>query len=280
MKAFFRIMAVCGLLMLLFCLVPSQADFGDFSGGSDFGGGSSSSSSSSDWNYSSSYDGSGSDMPDGVAAVITIVGLGIFAYNVINAHRHRTPSKNLPGRSTWGFQLKPINDFKDARPEAAWLEDLYRNMQDAWGAGDMTSLQPYFTADCYAQYERQLRAKNKRGEKAHCEVHSVKAELLGWNEDQYEYMLAVSMRAVITAWNTDADGKIVSGSDRNRKEMHYAWVLRKSKTAQTAERYCPNCGALLDINQMVRCPHCDALLEQPGSGWALSSIQGISQTTL
>ena len=249
--------------------------------------------SDSDWDYdsgSSSRSGSSSGY-DGftkIYLIILFVSLVISCRSVIKLNSHSTYRKSISAhrglssipQGTWGFQLKPISEFKGKQPENSWLTDLYKRMQDAWGEGDLKTLQPDFTADCYAQYDRQLHAKSARGEKAHCQVLNVNSVIHGWNEDEHEYMMAVEIRAVIIAWNTNQQGEIISGSDTARKVMHYAWVLRKSKEGQEGQRHCPNCGALVDVNFALRCPHCDALLEQTGNGWALSSIQGISQKTL
>lgn len=288
---FFRKFATILILaaVLTACVMPGIADFGDFSGDSDYGSDSSDWSSSHDSSDWSSSHGSNrkhrSDSglePGAIGMMIVLCGLGFVISVLSDKPKSRSRNRNSSSidRPTWGFQLKPISEFKGKQPENSWLTDLYKRMQDAWGEGDLKTLQPDFTADCYAQYDRQLRAKSARGEKAHCQVLNVNSVIHGWNEDEHEYMMAVEIRAVIIAWNTNQQGEIISGSDTARKVMHYAWVLRKSKEGQEGQRHCPNCGALVDVNFALRCPHCDALLEQTGNGWALSSIQGISQKTL
>ena len=153
-------------------------------------------------------------------------------------------------------------------------------MQKAWGAGDMSSLEADFTPDAFAQYKRQLDEKNERGEHAHCIVHSVIADRMGWNNTQTEWLLAVRITAVITAWDTDGQGNIISGSDTKRKQMTYAWELRKSKSVGVNVRKCPNCGASLQINAGIKCPHCETQLTAAANSWALHSIKGVSQKTL
>ena len=183
-------------------------------------------------------------------------------------------------RPTWGFKLRDIRECPVPLPEEKRLEDLYRRMQVAWGQGDLSPPQSDLTPDCFAQYSRQLKAKSSRGEQAHCDVHSVSVKLCGYNENDYEYMLAAEVEALITAWNTDGTGRVVSGSARSRKHMRYGWVLRKSRESSEALQYCPGCGSPVEINEGAFCPNCGARLTAAGNNWALASIQGISQKTV
>ncbi len=283
--------------VLLLSVWPGIADFGDFGGDSDYGGGSdwgSSHDSGRDWDYSSgrrsrsSGSGSGNGSGLGPAVLVYLIISGII---LVYKFKH-PPQKKQTGSGTrkkieptWGFlprmllSIPPEADWQPAREKEAF-EDLYRRMQDAWGAGDMTPLRGDFTPEAYAQFERQLQAKNARGEHAHCKVISVSATPEGWNENAHEWMLAVTVRAVIKAWNTNDNGDIVSGSSLAEKSMVYAWVLRKPKNTAEGKLHCPNCGAEVEMEAGTECPMCGAQLEAPGKGWQLSSIQGLSQKTL
>ena len=144
----------------------------------------------------------------------------------------------------------------------------------------MTPLRDDFTPDAYSQYARQLKQKNARGEHAHCVVHSADAAAKGWNENDHEWMVAVEITAVISAWNEDSSGNVISGSKMRDKEMRYAWVLRRPKTETERIQHCPNCGQEVEMNAGAVCPSCGTQLAASGSGWQLSSIQAISQKTL
>ena len=297
--------------VLLLSVWPGIADFGDFSGDSDYGGGSdwgSDYDSGSSWDYdsgsswdydsrdysgtrnSSSRSGSGSGagivimfMVGGLIVILFLLRYASSGNNTTSPSNTRTAAR--PAQPTWGFQMRQMSSMPE---EADWNTDrekemfknLYRQMQKAWEAGDLTPLREDFTADAYTQYDRQLKEKTARGEQAHCRVISVKATPEGWNENAHEWMLAVTVKAVIIAWNTNKYGEIISGSDSFKKSMVYAWVLRKPKNATEGKLHCPNCGAEVEINAGTECPMCGAELEAPGKGWQLSSIQGISQKTL
>ncbi len=312
---FLRLAALLGLLVLLtLCVWPGHADFGDFSGDSDFG--------DSDWDWDDdddsdsgwSWNSSRDDWDDGRdrdtrtksnkgPSVLGI--LFIFACVIINLviwafHIHEGGSQSYSGyhsrygsssqesnanpdfdnRALWGFQLKSMDELPVNQPNSRWIDQLFREMQDCWGKGDISSLQKDFTADCYAQYARQLSGKIRRGETAHCYVESVDSAMQGWNEDEHEYMLAVEITAVITAWNTNAHDVIISGSKIHPKRMRYAWVLRRGREITAAEQRCPSCGCKLSLNYTAVCSHCGANVKRTGEGWALSSIQAISQKTL
>ena len=294
--------------VLLLSVWPGIADFGDFSGDSDYGGGSdwgSDYDSGSSWDYDSgsswdhsstrssrsSRSGSGGGTNPGqiLLGILVFVGVGIFSYLSKSSNRHytgttvrRAPREVQP---TWGFQTRlmstmPSETDWNYNRESETFCKLYRRMQEAWEAGDLSPLRGDFTPDAYTQYDRQLKAKLARGEHAHCRVISVNATPAGWNENAHEWMLAVKVKAVIKAWNTNEEGRIVSGSNLVEKEMVYAWVLRMPKNVTEGKLHCPNCGAEVEMNAGTECPMCGAQLEAPGKGWQLSSIQGLSQKTL
>ena len=280
------------VVSLLAFLLPGHADFGDFSGGSDFGGSDWSSSdwgsSDSDWDYSVSGSSSSDGPMDTVFTIISIVVIGVgvagwISENFGSGSKSRSRGSGGTKTYTWGFKLRddysPIPGFnaESVREDCC---NLYRRMQDAWGQGDLSPLQADFTPEAYAQYDRQLRQKTERGEHAHCEVRSVSAQERGWNENDHEWMLAVEITAEIRAWNENDAGKVVSGSKSAVKEMRYAWVLRRPKTETAQIQHCPNCGCEVEINAGAFCPMCGAPLTAPGAGWQLSSIQAMSQKTL
>ena len=190
------------VVSLLAFLLPGHADFGDFSGGSDFGGsdwgGSDWGSSDSDWDYSVSGSSSSDGPMDTVFTFISIVVIGVgvagwITENFGSKSKSRSRSSGGTKTYTWGFKLRddysPIPGF-NAESVRADCCDLYRRMQDAWGQGDLSPLQADFTPEAYAQYDRQLRQKTERGEHAHCEVRSVSAQERGWNENDHEWMFA------------------------------------------------------------------------------------------
>lgn len=270
---------------LLAALPASHADFGDFSGSSDYGGWSSGSDwgsgsswgSSFDWDYAGSR-GGGNSLGSLLLYIAFMILWMVIRYYIRKGATRSAAVRNA--RPTWGFKLRDIRECPVPLPEEKRLEDLYRRMQVAWGQGDLSPPQSDLTPDCFAQYSRQLKAKSSRGEQAHCDVHSVSVKLCGYNENDYEYMLAAEVEALITAWNTDGTGRVVSGSARSRKHMRYGWVLRKSRESSEALQYCPGCGSPVEINEGAFCPNCGARLTAAGNNWALASIQGISQKTV
>ena len=280
MRTIKRLASLTLITVLTAVLLSGLADFGDFSGSSDYGGwssGGSDWSSSFDWNYSGSGNGEFS-LSSLIVYILLMILWMLIRYYVKHGTIRSTGAGNA--RPSWGFQLRDIRDCPVPLPDNTHLEELYRRMQDAWGQADLTPLQGDLAPDCLAQYSRQLKAKAARGETAHCIVHSVSAAIRGFNESEYEFMLAAEIEAVITAWNTDSGGRTVSGSSSARKRMRYAWVLRRSREETDGIQICPNCGSPVEINEGAYCPNCGAKLTASGNSWALASIQGISQQTI
>lgn len=179
----------------------------------------------------------------------------------------------------WNFTLKPMAQITQDC-DAQEIRNLYYRMQEGWSKGDISDLEADFTAEAFASYTNQLKAKNDRGEHAHCTVHSVVVDKMGWNESATDWKLAVRLYATITDWDTDDRGLIISGSDTARKHMVYAWELRKAKCIGANVKRCPNCGAELKMNAGATCVHCQTHLTAAANRWTLHSIKGISQKTM
>jgi len=280
------LLTLCLALVLAFSPLPGRADFGDFSSDSDWGSDSSWDSGSSwdsDWSSSGSSRNRSSRPASPLDLIVFILYIAFLVYiakrNQEKRAYARSSSQGANTENHWNFELRSMNTLaQECSAEA--ITDLYRRMQSAWGAGDITSLEADFTPDAYAQYKRQLDEKNARNEHAHCIVHSVSAYKMGWNENLTEWRVGVLIYATITAWDTDGEGRIISGSDTKRKRMTYAWEMRKSKNAGSGMKTCPNCGAALEINAGARCPHCETQLTASANRWALHAIKGVSQRTL
>ena len=48
---------------------------------------------------------------------------------------------------------------------------------------------------------------------------------------------------------------------------------------QRTNRYCPHCGAPLEINASAKCPYCGSVITLEEHGFALNAIRAISQET-
>ena len=290
------VFVLCILLMALPAF--AGADFGDFSGDSDYGGswdsGSDWSSSSWDSDYSSgSYydddsDVSGIDIGISLAVMAAIVVLGlIFDVSEKRKKKKQYGAQGRPqgAQRTPDSRLQPLGDLAvtdpsfDANAMQEKISNLYVQMQNCWTDKNIESLRPYFTDAFFTQMERQLNGLKSRGLTNHVDrIAVLGVNLRGFYKQGGDEHLIVELRTRIVDYTVqDSDKKLVSG-DRNREKfMTYEWVTTREGAMQSVS--CPGCGAPLSINTTAKCPYCGRVVTLDEHDWALCAIKGISQTT-
>lgn len=295
------VFALCLLLMMLPAF--AGADFGDFSGDSDYGGswdsGSDWSSSSWDSDYSSgSYydddsDVSGIDIGISLAVMAAIVVLSLIID--VSEKRKKKKQQNKPqgAQRTPDSRLQPLGDLAvtdpsfDANAMQEKISNLYVQMQNCWTDKNIESLRPYFTDAFFTQMERQLNGLKSRGLTNHVDrIAVLGVNLRGFYKQGGDEHLIVELRTRIVDYTVqDSDKKLVSG-DRNREKfMTYEWDMCRAEGSVTTREgamqsvSCPGCGAPLSINTTAKCPYCGRVVTLDEHDWALCAIKGISQTT-
>lgn len=293
------------VLCLLLMMLPAfaGADFGDFSGDSDYGGswdsGSDWSSSSWDSDYSSgSYydddsDVSGIDIGISLAVMAAIVVLSLIID--VSEKRKKKKQQNKPqgAQRTPDSRLQPLGDLAvtdpsfDANAMQEKISNLYVQMQNCWTDKNIESLRPYFTDAFFTQMERQLNGLKSRGLTNHVDrIAVLGVNLRGFYKQGGDEHLIVELRTRIVDYTVqDSDKKLVSG-DRNREKfMTYEWDMCRAEGSVTTREgamqsvSCPGCGAPLSINTTAKCPYCGRVVTLDEHDWALCAIKGISQTT-
>ena len=298
------VFVLCILLMALPAF--AGADFGDFSGDSDYGGswdsGSDWSSSSWDSDYSSgSYydddsDVSGIDIGISLAVMAAIVVLSLI-FDVSEKRKkkkqHGAQGRPQGAQRTPDSRLQPLGDLAvtdpsfDANAMQEKISNLYVQMQNCWTDKNIESLRPYFTDAFFTQMERQLNGLKSRGLTNHVDrIAVLGVNLRGFYKRGGDEHLIVELRTRIVDYTVqDSDKKLVSG-DRNREKfMTYEWDMCRAEGSVTTREgamqsvSCPGCGAPLSINTTAKCPYCGRVVTLDEHDWALCAIKGISQTT-
>ena len=298
------VFVLCILLMMLPAF--AGADFGDFSGDSDYGGswdsGSDWSSSSWDSDYSSgSYydddsDVSGIDIGISLAVMAAIVVLSLI-FDVSEKRKkkkqHGAQGRPQGAQRTPDSRLQPLGDLAvtdpsfDAKAMQEKISNLYVQMQNCWTDKNIESLRPYFTDAFFTQMERQLNGLKSRGLTNHVDrIAVLGVNLRGFYKQGGDEHLIVELRTRIVDYTVqDSDKKLVSG-DRNREKfMTYEWDMCRAEGSVTTREgamqsvSCPGCGAPLSINTTAKCPYCGRVVTLDEHDWALCAIKGISQTT-
>ena len=292
------------LLCPLFVCIPlvSQADFGGFSGDSDFGG---SDWGGSDWG-SSDWDSDWGDSSSGPGIMLFGCGGGSLSWIVIivvlilifsqrNKRRGAKRTNGMPAgaRRTPDTQLMPIAGYAaldsgfDTAAFEEKLSNLYVQMQNCWQEKDITPVRPYFTDALYQQMDRQLEMLRKYGRTNYIERITVLGVTLRgfYQRDGEDHMIAELRTRIVDYTLDDKTGKLVTGSKTAEKFMTYEWDLARTSglttNAQDAMSVinCPNCGAPVSMNQSAKCPYCDSVIELDTHDWAICAIKGVSQRT-
>ncbi len=308
-KRFFLLLLPVILAVTL--ILPTSADFGSFSGDSDYGGSYDFDSGSSFDSYDSYDYGGGStyyyfgdsDYDTEISPVmIVIVLLIVVAYLILRAKMsHASPASGKPpvnagAQRTEEATLRPMEAYAaldpafDAADFREKLSNLYVQMQNQWTARDLDPLRPYFTDALFTQMERQIDQMKKQNRTNYVDrIAVLSVTLRGFRQaDGEDHIIAELQTRIVDYTMNDNDGSIVSGSDKLEKFMTYEWELTRTSGTLTSESpaadtpktvICPNCGAPVDINASARCEYCDTVLTQETHTWAIRSIKGISQVS-
>lgn len=293
-------------LSLCLCLFPvaTSADFGDFSGDSDYGSDWSSSDWSSDssswdsgssWSSSDSYSTS-SDGDSDAGFLSTVIVFAVIVLIGVVMSRSKTKNKSVPEGATRTAQesLRPMNEYVQLDPKfdatafGEKLGNLYVQMQNCWQAKNIESVRPYFTDALYQQMDRQLDALRRNGYTNYVERISVLGvNLRGFRQSDGEDHIIAELRTRIVDYTlNDKTGELVKGDKKKEKFLTYEWELTRAsgRTTGAAEEMtvvnCPNCGAPLSINATAKCPYCDSVVTVDAHDWAISAIRGIAQRTV
>ena len=300
MRKWMKMLAALLVLLLLSAAIIANtlADFGDFSGSSDYGGDYGGSYDSYDsYDYGGSYDFSNIGFMEIFLFVVICVLLPNRSIRKALKKRgfsfgHHARGPQAPGAApTTGLQpVDTIFAWDPAfSPDAITrrLSNLYVQMQNCWTAKDITPLRGDFTDEQFAQYDRQLQRYRDEGQTPVVErIAVLGVSLTGVKQSDVHDILVANLSTRITTYTVnDRTGAVVRGSKTEEKFMRYEWTLVRPKGAQTARQdgdcafNCPNCSAPVNINQSAQCPYCGSVITKADYDWVISGIKGLSQQT-
>ena len=292
MKRTIKILIFALGLFLIILPAFAGADFGDFSGDSDYGGSWDSDYSSGSY-YDDDSDVSGIDIGISLAVMAAIVVLGLIFD--VSEKRKKKKQQNKPqgAQRTPDSRLQPLGDLAvtdpsfDANAMQEKISNLYVQMQNCWTDKNIESLRPYFTDALFTQMERQLNGLKNQGLTNYVDrIAVLGVNLRGFYKQGDKEHLIVELRTRIVDYTVqDSNNKLISG-DRNREKfMTYEWDMCRTAGSVTSKEgvmhsvSCPGCGAPLSINTTAKCPYCGRVVTLDEHDWALCAIKGIAQST-
>ena len=299
------------LIIVSMLIIPlsTKADFGDFSGDSDYGGGGgwdsgdSSWDSDSDWDWgdSSSSGSSGSSDADEIIIMVIIFIVFTLIKYLKNKNNDNGSIKRIMNESnrpsnfpTPSSDLRSMSSYTKVDPSFSEsefkekLSNLYVRFQNDWQAKDLTELRPYLTDGYFAQMDRQLDKYRQSNQTNHVDrIAVLGVTLKGWKaEYDHDVIVAVLDTRIVDYVTDDVTGNVIRGSNTKEKFMKYEWTLIRTKgvitsrSTGTTAQTCPHCGAQIDINHSTVCEYCDSVITTDTFDWVVSNIKGISQKTL
>lgn len=288
--------ALLCILLALTLILPAGADFGDFSGDTDWGSSSDSDWGSSDWGssdyyYDSDYSSSGGG-EFGPASIVIVVIL-VVAFVVFNGKSKKGKRGSVSWNTAANRKLQPIADYTkldekfDANALTAKLSNLYVQMQECWQKKDISPIRPHCTDVFFTQMENQIARKKQQGQTNYIErIAVLSTELRGFCQENGNDVIVARLKTRIVDYTLDdKTGKLISGSRDKEKFMVYEWDLVRPTGQKTEEGgnmqtvNCPNCGAPVEINASAKCPYCGSVITLEEHGFALNAIRAISQET-
>ncbi len=278
---------VCILALAL--PIVTGADFGDFSGSTDFGSGWDSGSSwgSSDWSFgsdwgsgNSSYGGYGSygggtyvapviisDSPSASGGeMISFLFTALFLFIVfIMLIRFFRKIHGPATSSVQGAQLTPQNALTDMAQyheldphfDQSALEEklsnVYIQMQQCWQNKNLEPLRPYLSDAYYAQAQRQLKGLIDNGKTNHIDHPTVlSANCRGFfQQDGMDHIITLLRSRIIDYVVDDKTGNLISGSKTRELFMVYEMELVRKTGLKTVSA---------SDTTTVNCPNCGAPL--------------------
>ena len=193
------------ILSLLVIPVCTRADFGGFSGDSDYGGGGGGGKSS--WDSGGSYSSSShsksrsrgsSDTGEVIILVIIFIVFSLIKYlknkeddnETIKRIMNESPKPSSPSPAPKS-ELRSMSSYSQVDPSFSAsefkekLSNLYVRFQNGWQAKDITELRPYLSDAFYAQMDRQL-DDYRMNRQTNCveRIAVLSVELKGWKSER------------------------------------------------------------------------------------------------
>ena len=280
------------VLLALCVLIPviGRADFGDFSGDSDYGSwdsgsswSSSSSSSSWDWddddNWSSSgsspvffpiFSGGSGSSSSGTGSILGFIIMILILWLVFRGFRKafgNTPAgssssgpKPAGAQRTPDEKLTPMSEYVKLDPDFSEtdlrekLASWYVRMQNGWTDKDIDPVQPFFTDALFKQMKRQLQSLINAHQTNYVErIAVLDTNLRGYFQENGEDHLIAEIRTRIIDYTLDdGTGKLLRGDRTKEKYMTYEWELTRASGTKTKKS---------EGLTRVSCPACGAPLD-------------------
>lgn len=155
--------------------------------------------------------------------------------------------------------------------------NIYKDVQNAWMNFDLESIKNLVSDEIYNMYTMQLdtlKIKGQQNIKSDIELHEFYITNITFenNVETIETIMTVECYDYIV----DNNNKVIRGNKYNK--MIYTYKITFTKhTTDKAIKYCPNCGAKVDINSTGKCDYCASTIINKETKWIMTKKQMLNQ---
>lgn len=163
-----------------------------------------------------------------------------------------------------------------------FAQNTFIAVQNAWCAKDLEPVRGMMHNNLYNTTLRQVQAKIDQHVTYHYENYTFKnVYLTSYVRDiDYEYITVYLNTEYIDYQTDDNTGNIIRGDTSTMWKMRYLMKFMRSVNRQTDQtKFCPNCGAPLDIASSGKCEYCGSTVTTSGFDWLLSDFTTVRADT-
>ena len=216
----------------------------------------------------------------------------IVAIILIVEHRAETKRSSGHDRPSFGvdrsqhrknvFRLQRTDGAFDFERFADRVEHAFRGIQAAWCNQDLKPIQGYVSDSILERFSLQIDEQIREGYRDHMpeiNVHRDGMSLSSVKITEHFETVDVSISCTAVDFRVSLQtGKPVDGRSGPQHFVEYWSFLRRRgvtsrpDTAGMIEGNCPNCGSLLQLNQVGECGTCQAIVRGGEHDWVLAEI--------
>lgn len=175
-------------------------------------------------------------------------------------------------------------EFEKNNPKFQWGQFqerarlIFNELQAAWSTMNWEKARPHETDNIFQMHQYWIdayRRQNLRNVVDNCTITAIQPVKI--QEDAFYQGITLRIWAQGLDYTVDANGRIVSGSNRNLRKWSEYWTFIRNKQAKSGEARtdlnCPNCGSPLKVNATGVCEFCGGKITSGEFDWVLSKIE-------
>ncbi|MBQ3841585.1 MAG: TIM44-like domain-containing protein [Ruminiclostridium sp.] len=167
-------------------------------------------------------------------------------------------------------------------PMIAFAQKTFVDVQNAWCARDLEPVRGIMHNNLYNTTMKQVQSKIDQHVTYHYENYTFKNVYLTSyvRDSEYEYVTVYLNTEYIDYQTNDDTGEIIRGDKTTMWKMRYLMkFMRSIGGASDQPKFCPNCGAPLDISSSGKCEYCGSTVTTGSFDWLLSDFTTVRADT-